>query len=247
MAFIASSSCFGFWYGVLGLTPITWMLATVRNRCQSLMLGVERAERLVGAEVLRRARGPGVAVAAAASNALLVPIEPEAPGWLTTTIVWPSTFSSSAAVTRVIWSVEPPGAQGTIRLIGRVGFQFWARRGAGRGGEQGGDEQQAGGRSGSHVVSIVVVLRALSGDPELESVVVGQGGGGELDVVAHVVQGAGAAPGARCGSAPTGGRCCRGGSSRRPCAPAPASSAACRAPSRGSCRLNGSPSGAKWA
>jgi hypothetical protein len=56
----------------------------------------------------------------------LVPIDPEAPGWLTTTIVWPSTFSSSAAVTRVIWSVEPPAAHGTIRLIGRVGFQFWA-------------------------------------------------------------------------------------------------------------------------
>ena len=56
-----------------------------------------------------------------------MPIDPEAPGWLTMTIVWPSTFSSSAAVTRVIWSVEPPAAQGTIRLIGRVGFQFWAR------------------------------------------------------------------------------------------------------------------------
>jgi hypothetical protein len=37
LAFIASSSCFGFWYGVDGLTPITWMLATVRNRFQSLM------------------------------------------------------------------------------------------------------------------------------------------------------------------------------------------------------------------
>jgi hypothetical protein len=45
---------------------------------------------------------------------------------LTTTIFWPSTFSSSAAVTRVTWSVEPPAAQGTIRLIGLVGFQFWA-------------------------------------------------------------------------------------------------------------------------
>ena len=39
-----------------------------------------------------------------------------------TTMVWPSTFSSSAAVTRVTWSVEPPAAHGTIRLIGRVGF-----------------------------------------------------------------------------------------------------------------------------
>jgi hypothetical protein len=40
LAFIASSSCFGFWYGVFGLTPITWMFATVRNRCQSLMLAL---------------------------------------------------------------------------------------------------------------------------------------------------------------------------------------------------------------
>src|SRR6185295_737103 len=47
---------------------------------------------------------------------------PDAPGWLTITMVCPSAFSSSAAVTRVTWSVEPPAAQGTIRLIGRVGF-----------------------------------------------------------------------------------------------------------------------------
>jgi hypothetical protein len=52
----------------------------------------------------------------------LVPIEPDAPGWLTTTIFWPSTFSISAAVMRVTWSVEPPAAHGTIRLIGLVGF-----------------------------------------------------------------------------------------------------------------------------
>jgi hypothetical protein len=87
----------------------------------------------------------------------LVPIEPDAPGWLTTTIVCPSAFSSSAAVTRVIWSVEPPGAHGTIRLIGRVGFQFWASALPGRCGEQRRDEQQAGGSGSSHVVSIVGV------------------------------------------------------------------------------------------
>ncbi len=54
-------------------------------------------------------------------------MEPAAPGWLTTTIFWPSTFSSSAAVTRVTWSVEPPAAQGTIRLMGLLGFHCaWA-------------------------------------------------------------------------------------------------------------------------
>ena len=36
-AFIASNSCFGFWYGVDGLTPMTWMFATVRNRFQSVI------------------------------------------------------------------------------------------------------------------------------------------------------------------------------------------------------------------
>src|SRR5439155_21050322 len=44
-------------------------------------------------------------------------------------MVCPSAFSSSAAVTRVTWSVEPPAAQGTIRLIGRTGFQFCAAPG----------------------------------------------------------------------------------------------------------------------
>src|SRR4051794_1591727 len=39
------------------------------------------------------------------------------------TMVWPSDFSISPATSRVIWSVEPPAAQGTIRLIGRAGFQ----------------------------------------------------------------------------------------------------------------------------
>src|SRR5580693_1683132 len=47
---------------------------------------------------------------------------PDAPGWLMMTMVWPSDFASSEAVTRVTVSVEPPAAQGTIRLIGRDGF-----------------------------------------------------------------------------------------------------------------------------
>src|SRR5580704_5118103 len=54
---------------------------------------------------------------------------PEAPGWLMMTMVWPSDFSISPATSRVIWSVEPPAAHGTIRLIGRVGFQSAAAAG----------------------------------------------------------------------------------------------------------------------
>jgi hypothetical protein len=38
------------------------------------------------------------------------------------TMVWPRIFSSSAAVTRVTWSVDPPAAHGTMRLTGRSGF-----------------------------------------------------------------------------------------------------------------------------
>src|ERR1700757_169510 len=45
------------------------------------------------------------------------------------TMVWPSGFSISLATKRGIWSVDPPAAQGTIRLIGRVGFQSAARAG----------------------------------------------------------------------------------------------------------------------
>ena len=52
-----------------------------------------------------------------------MPIEPDAPGWLTMTTFWPSAFSISAAVTRVTWSVEPPAAHGTMMVIGFVGFQ----------------------------------------------------------------------------------------------------------------------------
>ena len=42
------------------------------------------------------------------------------------TTFWPSTFSISAAVTRVTWSVEPPAAQGTMMVIGLVGFHCCA-------------------------------------------------------------------------------------------------------------------------
>ncbi len=64
-----------------------------------------------------------------ASSALLLPMEPEAPGWLTITTFWPSVFSISAAVTRVTWSVEPPAAQGTMMVMGRSGFHCWASTG----------------------------------------------------------------------------------------------------------------------
>ena len=53
-----------------------------------------------------------------------MPIEPDAPGWLTITTFWPSAFSISAAVMRVTWSVEPPAAHGTMIVIGREGFQL---------------------------------------------------------------------------------------------------------------------------
>src|SRR5258706_7844784 len=52
----------------------------------------------------------------------MVPIEPAPPGWLITTILVPSASSSSPAATRVTWSVAPPAAQGTMMLIGFVGF-----------------------------------------------------------------------------------------------------------------------------
>ena len=51
-----------------------------------------------------------------------MPMEPEPPGWLTTGIFWPRTFSISPARVRQVWSVAPPADQGTIRVIGRSGF-----------------------------------------------------------------------------------------------------------------------------
>ena len=39
---------------------------------------------------------------------------------------WSSDFSISAAVTRVTWSVKPPAAQGTMMVIGFVGFHCCA-------------------------------------------------------------------------------------------------------------------------
>ena len=65
-----------------------------------------------------------------------MPIEPDAPGWLTTTTFWPSAFSISAAVTRVTWSVEPPAAHGTMIVMGFVGFHVaWACAGSAKASE----------------------------------------------------------------------------------------------------------------
>ena len=61
-----------------------------------------------------------------ASSAAWVPIEPEAPGWLTTTMVASSASSRRGATTRVIWSVEPPADQGTMMLMGCSGCQPWS-------------------------------------------------------------------------------------------------------------------------
>ena len=55
-----------------------------------------------------------------------VPIAPEAPGWLTTTTLTPSSSARIGAVTRVTWSVDPPAPQGTMMLIGPPGSQSWA-------------------------------------------------------------------------------------------------------------------------
>ena len=59
-----------------------------------------------------------------ASSAFFVPMEPDAPGWFTTTNLPPIAASISAATRRAIWSVEPPAAHGTISVTGRSGFQL---------------------------------------------------------------------------------------------------------------------------
>ena len=59
-------------------------------------------------------------------SAALVPIEPDAPGWVTTTTSVPSASSRIGATTRVTWSVEPPADHGTMILIGRSGSHVWA-------------------------------------------------------------------------------------------------------------------------
>src|SRR5688572_2724464 len=129
LAFIASSRSFIDLYGVFGLTPTSGTLATLRNRCQSVRL----VSSMPSARYTPRScAAPAVHVCPSlgASSALLVPIEPEAPGWLTITTFWPRCFSSSAAVMRVTWSVEPPAAQGTMIVTGFDGFQFWEYAGS---------------------------------------------------------------------------------------------------------------------
>src|SRR5688500_13997443 len=50
---------------------------------------------------------------------------PPAPGLLTTTIVWPSSFSSVGAIARASASDDPPGGYGTSSSIDRIG-NSWA-------------------------------------------------------------------------------------------------------------------------
>jgi hypothetical protein len=50
---------------------------------------------------------------------------------LSTTTVWPRLRESRSAIRRLTVSVPPPGANGTIQRIGRVGQAGWARAMAG--------------------------------------------------------------------------------------------------------------------
>jgi hypothetical protein len=84
-----------------------------------------------------------------ASIAFLVPTEPDAPGWFRITTFWFSAFSSSAAVTRVTWSVEPPAAQGTMMVIGLFGCHWaWAAPAASEAGEGEGASAHGAGQGG---------------------------------------------------------------------------------------------------
>src|SRR6266849_204207 len=56
---------------------------------------------------------------------------PPAPPLLSTTTVWPRLRESWSAIRRLTVSVPPPGANGTIQRIGRVGQADWARAMAG--------------------------------------------------------------------------------------------------------------------
>lgn len=55
---------------------------------------------------------------------------PVAPGVLTTEMRWPRTFSISLARIRTVRSVAPPAGQGTMAVMGLVGFQSAAMAGA---------------------------------------------------------------------------------------------------------------------
>ncbi len=52
---------------------------------------------------------------------------PPAPAWFSTTTGWPSGARIASATTRAMTSVEPPGANGTIKVTGRAGYAPCAR------------------------------------------------------------------------------------------------------------------------
>src|SRR5260221_922313 len=58
----------------------------------------------------------------AASRAVSMPILPPAPARLSTTTDWPKLALNFCAMMRPMVSIPPPGANGTINRIGRVGY-----------------------------------------------------------------------------------------------------------------------------
>src|ERR1700742_3763220 len=72
-------------------------------------------------------------------------------------MVWPTDFSNSAATMRVTWSVDPPAAQGTIRLIGRTGFQSAAPAAPGSATSEAASNRAARRHSGCFKIFIMAV------------------------------------------------------------------------------------------
>ena len=64
----------------------------------------------------------------AARAALRMAMTPLAPGRLSTTTCWPSAAESLAATIRAIVSLPPPGGNGTIMVMVRLG-KSWAAAG----------------------------------------------------------------------------------------------------------------------
>src|SRR6202022_4444699 len=50
------------------------------------------------------------------------PTVPPPPALLSTAIGWPMNFEALSAIARIAMSVDPPAGQGTIRVIGLVGY-----------------------------------------------------------------------------------------------------------------------------
>jgi hypothetical protein len=98
---MASSNSLALLVGRLGIDADHLHVGDAEKQVPVLDRGIERAQRLVGAEILRRTGGPGVTVLGRFQRAA-VPIEPDAPGWLMITMVWPSDFSISPATSLVI-------------------------------------------------------------------------------------------------------------------------------------------------